>query len=294
MTVFALPGFEYLAPRQPRAAVGTCSVARFANGELHATIEGPVEGRHCVVVGSAAPPDERLLALTLVAHTLASHGAAGIRAVLPYLGYARQDELEPGRSLGAAWVGELLRASGIEDVVTVDLHSTGAARLLPMPVTSLPSASVFAPEVAKLGTDELTVVAPDEGAVERCEALRVLLGVSRPVAWLAKRRTREGVAHLGVNGSLSRRAIVVDDILDTGGTLVSCCRVLADEGVKETTIAVSHGLFTGDGWQEVWDAGATRLLITDTVPGRAPYDPRISVLSVRPLLERWMAGVDPG
>lgn len=289
IAVFSLPGFEQLAPRGPGATLSACSVERFPNGELHLRIDTEVEGRDCVLVGSAAPPDERLLALTLAAHTLAREGAASVRGLLPYVGYARQDRPERGLSLGAAWVGELLRASAIDGVVTVDVHSKQATRLLPMPITSLSSASVFGPAILALGLEELTVVAPDEGAVDRCEELRAATGIEAPVAWLAKRRVPEGTTHVGLHGELSRRAVVTDDILDTGGTLVSCCRTLTDAGVGEITILVTHGLFTGEGWREILGAGATRVFTTDSVPGRAPLDPRVEVLPIRPLLEQWLA-----
>jgi ribose-phosphate pyrophosphokinase len=285
MAVFALPGFEGLAPREQ---VRACALGRFPNGELHVRLEADVAGLECVLVGSAAPPDEQILALTLAAHTLVKEGASRVRALLPYLGYARQDRPEPGRSLAAAWVGELLGASGVDEVVTVDAHSADAVRLFPIPVVSLSPAALFAPEIRHLGLKELTVVAPDEGALERCEALRAAVGVERPVAWLAKRRTPWGTVHLGLNGELSRTAVVVDDIVDTGGTLVSCCGVLSEAGVEEIAIVVTHGLFSGDGWRGIWAAGASRLVTTDTVPGRAPVDPRVAVLSARPLLEEWL------
>jgi ribose-phosphate pyrophosphokinase len=291
---FSLPGFEELTPRAAGVTAADHSRSRFANGELHVRLEGEVEGADCLVVGSVAPPDEQLLSLSLLADTLVREGAANVTALLPYLGYARQDQREPGRSLAAAWVGGLLQASGIGAVVTVDVHSTEATELFPMPVTSLSPAPLFAPAIERLGLDELTVVAPDRGAVNRCEALRAAAAVPPPVAWLAKERTRGGVAHLGLEGRVSRRALVVDDILDTGDTLVSCCRMLRDAGVEEIAIAVTHGLFTVDRWKEIWATGATRLLVSDSVPGRAQDDPRVTVLPLRPLLESWVDSVRAG
>ncbi len=289
VTVLALPGFEELAPRGSGVVRGACSASRFANGELHVRIHSDVRGRDCLIVGSVAPPDERLLALTLTAHTLAGEGASRVRALLPYLGYARQDRQEAGRSLAAAWVGELLRASGVAGVVALDVHSLAAMRLFPIPVTSLSPTALFAPEMVRSGIDGLTVVAPDEGAIERSRELRSAAGIEAPVAWLTKRRTREGMLHLGLTGELSRRAVVVDDILDTGATLVSCCRILRERGVEEITILATHGLFTGRGWTEIWAAGATRLYTTDTLPGRAPADPRVVVVPARPLIDEWLA-----
>ena len=294
MRAFSLPGFEQLTPRAAGVTAAAHSLDRFANGELHVRLEGEVAGADCLVVGSVAPPDEQFLSLSLLADTLVREGAATVTALLPYLGYARQDQPEPGRSLAAAWVGSLLQASGIGAVVTVDAHSVEATELFPMPVTSLSPASLFAPESERLGLEGLTVVAPDRGAVKRSEALRAATAIPLPVAWLAKKRTAGGVVHLGLEGRVSRRALVVDDILDTGDTLVSCCRMLREAGVEEIAVAVTHGLFTVDRWSEVWASGVSRLLVTDSVPARAPDDPRVTVLPLRTLLDRWVDSLRAG
>jgi ribose-phosphate pyrophosphokinase len=289
MILYAFPLHELVARaldpliRVPR---GEFAVARFTNGELHARVASPPGGEDCVVLGGIAPPDEHLLATLLLAHTLRKDGARSVLALLPYLGYARHDKREAGRSLGTAWVGDLCRASGIDEVAAVDVHSSKIHQLFPVPVRSLSPDAVFAAEIRRLGLTDATIAAPDEGAIARGEAVRETAGLARPIAWIEKTRTREGVTHRTMHGEVGPQAIVVDDILDTGATLLSCCEVLERAGAREITVMVTHGLFTGAAWEDLWSRGVARIVCTDTVPlpPRVAAEDRIRVLSVAPLL----------
>lgn len=286
MIVLGLPctaGLAAALASQAGLREGEAVVGRFSNGELHARIETPVAGEDCVLLGAVAPPDEHLLATLLVAHTLLTEGARTIRALLPYLGYARHDKREPGKSLGTAWLGRLLHASGVQEVVTVDVHSRRVHDLFPIPVHSLSPAPLLAAELRRRGLEDVSVVAPDEGAVERCEAVRAAAGVSRPLAWLGKMRTQRGIVHTAMHGAVGPHAIIVDDILDTGGTLVSACETLGRAGVRDICVMVTHGLFTGPAWRRLWSLGVSRIYCTDTTP-RPPAGDPITVLSVAPLL----------
>jgi len=269
------------------------SVRRFPNGELVAAVPARVAGRRCAIVGSVSPPPGNVERVTLVAHAARRAGAAHITAVLPYLAYARQDRADPGQSLGLAWLGELLRAAGVDDVVCVDVHSEMAADVMGLPVTSLSPAPVLAGALPPAWCESATFVAPDEGAIERCTALAQAAGSAAPIAWLRKRRTPAGVRHLRLVGTPARRAVIVDDILDTGGTLVSCCRELRAAGVEEVAVVVTHGQFTGDAWRAMFGLGVRRLWLTDTVlVRRRPAE--AAVVAVAPLLSPALAGAPAG
>jgi ribose-phosphate pyrophosphokinase len=268
---------------------GLFRVARFENGELHLIVETPCAGEQCVILGSIAPPDEQVLSLLLLAHTLKKDGASKVTAVLPYLGYARHDKDKPGDSLATAWVGSLVRASGCDQVVTVDVHSDKAKELFPVPLTSISPASIFAEAIAQYGLSRATVVAPDEGAIARCEAVRNAAGMMPPgkVPYFQKRRTETGITHVGPIGEVGREALIVDDILDTGGTLVSACEKLFRVGAEEVNVMVTHGLFTGTRWKELFRLGVKRIFCTDSVPLPSWLkEDRIVSLSVNPLLEK--------
>jgi len=290
MVLLALPGFETLLPAKP-GELGRLMVERFANRELSLGVEAEVSGEPCVLLGSIAPPDEQMLSFALAADTLKRQGAARVIAMLPYLAYARQDKEEPGKGLGIAWAGKILRASGVDELVTVDIHSRRAAELLQMPVTSLSPAGLFAAELERAGLLDATIVAPDEGAMERSGAVAEAAGIAGSLVYMKKERTATGVVHRELVGEVGRRAVVVDDILDTGGTLVSCCRELAERGVEETRAMVTHGLFTGEQWKQLLPLVAG-LYVTDSIPS-VPNRPRdgVKVLSVRPLIGRALATV---
>jgi ribose-phosphate pyrophosphokinase len=268
--VFALPEYRAVLGAALGScsgpALGSCSFARFSDGELHLRLHTAVEGRACVVLGSLAPPDERLLKVLLLADTLRRRGARRVVALLPYLGYGRQDRAEPGQSLGAAWAGALLRGVGVEDVITVDLHSARAAECLGLPVASLSPVHLFADALARRDLRDVTIVAPDEGALARCEALASAAHIEQPIAHLRKRRDASGVTHSGLVGKVTSRIVIVDDILDTGGTLVSACRALRSAGAEEITVMVTHGLFTGDLWRQLETLGVDTIFTTDSVP----------------------------
>jgi len=251
-------------------------VARFANGEWHAEVRAPIDGRRCVVVGSISPPAGNIERVTLLAHALRRAGAGHITALLPYLAYARQDRAAPTQSLGLAWVGELLRASGVDEVACVDVHSDLAVEVLGLPVTSLSPAPLLMSALPPSWRDGVTFVAPDEGAISRCSAIARAAGARSPVVWLRKRRAPTGVEHLGIVGEPGRRALVVDDILDTGNTLASCCRHLRAGGVEQVGVIATHALFTGERSRALLDGAVQRLWITDTVLSRCrPRDAQV-------------------
>jgi ribose-phosphate pyrophosphokinase len=270
----------------PDLTQGEFSVGRFANGELHVELGAPVAGIRCLVLGTIAPPERNLLSYLLLCHTLRKEGAEGIVAVLPYLAYARQDKREPLGGFGAAWVAELLGAAGVGAVVTVDVHSPHLGPLFPMPLVSLSPAPIFAQEIRRRSLLEATVVAPDQGAVDRCRAVAREAKMNGSVAFMTKQRTGRGVVHGGLQGSVGRRAVVIDDILDTGGTMISCCRELRRQGARELYVFVTHGLFTGDAWSKLWGLGVKLLGCTDTIPVRSAAARNITVLSASSLVVR--------
>lgn len=289
MILFAFEAYQAMAEalaKSSHMALGRFLVSRFENRELHAEIQTLVRKENCFVLGSIAPPDEQLLSTLLLAHTLRNEGACRVTALLPYLAYARDDKDKPGKSLATAWVGALAQASGLDEVITVDVHSERAKRLFPIPMRSLSPATVFAEALNRHGLTEATIVAPDEGAIGRCEAVQKAAGIaSGKIPYFEKQRTATGITHAGPIGQVGREAVIVDDILDTGGTLLSACEKLVEAGVEEIAIMVTHGLFTGERWKELRRLGVKRIFCTDSVPlGTGVCGDAIVRLSIVPLL----------
>jgi ribose-phosphate pyrophosphokinase len=270
MILFAFEQYETIAAQLRKAApnlvTGRFRVARFENGELHIGLQTQVSGEHCLVLGSLAPPGENFLSALLLAHTLKKEGANQVTALFPYLAYARHDKAKPGQSLATAWSGSLLGAAGFDRVITIDVHSSQTNRLFPIPVTSLSSAHVFANALKQYQLTGATIVAPDEGAIGRCDAVRSALGIPGNTPYFEKHRTEAGITHSGPIGEVGRTAVIIDDILDTGGTLVSACQKLNEAGVEEVHIMITHGLFTGERWKGLWQLRVKKIFCTDSVP----------------------------
>jgi len=288
MLIFFQAGFDETARMLqrtiPDAKSGRWKLQRFANREMYILLSTSVKDQPCLIVGSIAPPDERLLSVALLAHTLKKEGASRVSAFFPYLAYCRHDKMKPGESLATAWTGSVLNASGIDEIVTADLHSIHDQELYPMALASISTADLFAKEVQRLKLQDATIVAPDRGAIERCHAVEQAAGMTGGFAFFEKVRTLRRIAHVKLVGSVGERAVIVDDQLDTGATLVSACTQLQKRGVKEIAIFVTHGLFTGRTWKKLWSHGVTRIFVTDTIPRVKKLDRRIMVLSIAPLL----------
>jgi len=295
MVLFSQKKYEVLGAglksTWPASKTGEFELARFENGELHAVVHTPVAFEHCIVLGSIAPPDEQLLSTLLLAHTLKKEGARKLTALLPYLAYSRQDKDKPGESLAAALIGRLLEAAGFDQVITLDVHSEADKRLFPIPLISLETAALFGDALRKRELTEATVVAPDNGAIARAKAVQRAAGLPEGnIPYFEKQRVGTGIVHVGPIGKVGAQAVIVDDILDTGTTLVSACEKLAEAGVREMYIMVTHGLFTGAHWKELWRLNVKRIFCTDAVPLPTSLDKNnVETLSIVPLLRHQLS-----
>ena len=322
MILFAAPEFESMAAglRESIAHLerGSYRAERFNNGELFIQLEPSPTGQECVILGSIAPPDAQMLTTLLLAHTLRKDGAKRITGVLPYLAYSRQDKNKPEESLAAAWTGSLAFASGFDRVITVDVHSRDDERIFQVPLISISPAPVFGAALNRYQLTGATIIAPDQAAIPRCEAIRAAAGLEpAAIPWFEKHRDETGIQHARFIGEVGAQAVLIDDILDTGATLVSACKRVFPTGVeaqralspaarqqKELTIGrrggrdpfcansskdievmVTHGLFTGDEWEQLWEFGVSRIFCSDTVPRPSSAgDDRIVTLSVVSLI----------
>jgi ribose-phosphate pyrophosphokinase len=265
---------------------GQFAITRYENQDLHAKIESSVSGEHCFILGSIGAPDCQTLSLLLLAHTLRTEGAQRVTGILPYLAYSREDKIKPGESLTTAWAGALLKASAFDEIWTVDVHSEEDKRLFPLKLESLSPARTFGECLGRLALSDVCFVSPDQGAIPRCQAVKSASGiVCGDVVYFEKHRSATGIVHHSPIGRVERCAVIIDDILDTGATLVSACEKLVAAGAEELYICVTHGLFCGKRWQNLWSLPVKHVFCTNTIPACTMIqDPRITVLCIAPVL----------
>lgn len=296
--LFVCPAYDYMGKdlmNVSHVEMGRFASSRFACDELHITLQTPVDGRECFVIGSFSPPDENIFSLLLLCHTLMKENAAKITVLIPYLAYSRHDKNEPQKSYATALLGQLLFRAGADQLITVDVHSQKAKQLFPMPLISLSAAELFAKEIISLSMQNASIIAPDEGAIERCKAVASAAHMGDDITFMIKSRTENGIVHSKLIGPVKESALIIDDILDTGKTLVSCCKTLSDLGVREINIMVTHGLFSGSEWEKLWNLGVKHIYCTNTIelPVRMSH-PGIITLSIIPLIRDAMANCHIG
>lgn len=293
MVIFAFPEYAGLAEQlEGTSSRGEFRIGRFENGELFVRVLTSARHEHCVLLGSLAPPNERLLSLSLLAHTLKKEGCHKISALLPYLAYSRQDKDKPGESLAASWIGVLLKASGVDEVLTFDLHSQRDRQLFPIPLISTFPAELFAHAIRRFSLSDAILVAPDNGAIPRCQNLNEALGrLAAALPYFEKVRDETGIKHTKLFGIAGRKVLIIDDMLDTGGTLISACSHLVKAGTQEIFIVVTHGLFTGTAWKRLWSLNVQRIFCTDTIPAPPEIrgDERITILPIREVLQEQLS-----
>jgi ribose-phosphate pyrophosphokinase len=263
-------------------------VAAFADGETRVHVSEDVRDAAVFIVQPTCPPvNDHLMVLALLADAVRAAGAARVTGVVPYFGYARQEQRSrPGDARSAQVVGRLLGCVGLDHLVTLDLHAPALESALPMPATLLHAEEVFLPRVKSWGIKDLAVVAPDAGGLKRAQRYALALGT--PLAVIAKDRPRPDAAvPLQVLGKVEGRAcLVVDDMASTGRTLSGAADALRQAGAREVHAIFTHAVMAPGAVDRLCAAQFGKVLTTDSIPVAA--DPWLEVVPVAPLLARTM------
>lgn len=266
------------------------SVRRFADEEIFIEIHENVRGEDVFIVQSSSfPANDNLMELLIGIDALRRASARRITAVVPYFGYARQDRKPgPRTPISAKLVANLITEAGADRVLSVDLHAGQIQGFFDIPTDNLYAAPVMAADIqARYGDDDLMVVSPDVGGVVRARALAKRLD-NAPLAIVDKRRERAGESEvMNIIGDVAGRAcILIDDIVDSGGTLCNAAQALLDQGAKSVTAYITHGVLSGGAVARINSSSLKELVITDTIrPTDAANDSdRIRILTVAPLI----------
>jgi ribose-phosphate pyrophosphokinase len=265
--------------------LGQMEVGRFSNGEVRVRIADNVRGTDVFVVESVSQPNEHLMELLVIADALRRASASRITAVIPYYPYARQDRKATGREpISAKLVANLLTTAGVDRVLTMDLHAPQIQGFFDIPLDHLTSMPILAQYLLRRLDGPTIVVSPDAGGVHRARLLAERLGV--PVGFVDKRRPEPGVAEVvHVVGEVAgRTAILVDDMIDTAGTITAAAQALMGFGARQVYAAATHAVLSGPAVERLRQAPIRELVFTDTLPLPEGTDHRYQVLSVAPLL----------
>ena len=280
-----------------RAIAGYCEVPltqalvrRFADEEIFVEIQENVRGEDVFVLQSTGyPANDNLMELLIMIDALRRASAKRITAVIPYFGYARQDRKPgPRTPISAKLVANMITVAGADRVLSVDLHAGQIQGFFDIPTDNLYAAPVMAADIqARYGGEELMVVSPDVGGVVRARALAKRLD-NAPLAIVDKRRERAGESEvMNIIGDVKGRAcILIDDIVDSGGTLCNAAQALLDQGAKSVAAYITHGVLSGGAVARVNGSALKELVITDTIlaTDAAQQSPRIRTLTIAPLI----------
>ena len=244
------------------------SIRKFADGEIYIEINENIRGNSIFIVQSiSSPANDNLMELLLCIDALKRSSAKNITAVIPYFGYARQDrKVVPRTSISAKLVSNLITKAGADRVVTVDLHAGQIQGFFDIPVDNLFSTPIFARHAKKkIKSKKIICVAPDVGGTERARALGKLLNVG--LAIVDKRRPKPGQSQvMNVIGDVKdQTCIIVDDIIDSGGTIVNAAKALKSRGAKDVYVYITHGVLSGDAVKKIKNSVIKNLVITDSI-----------------------------
>ena len=269
------------------------SIRKFSDGEIYIEINENIRGNSIFIIQAiSSPANDNLMELLLCIDALKRSSAKNITAVIPYFGYARQDrKVVPRTSISAKLVSNLITKAGADRIVTVDLHAGQIQGFFDIPVDNLFSTPIFARHIKrKVKNKNLICVAPDVGGVERTRALGRKLDVG--LAIIDKRRPAPGKSQvMNVIGNVNgKTCIIVDDIIDSGGTIVNAAEALIKRGAKEVHVYVTHGVLSGEAVEKIKKSKIKNLVVTDTIDN---YDKvkkaiNIEVLSISNLLAEAM------
>lgn len=264
--------------------MGKITIEKFRDGEINLVIDETVRGYDIFIVQpTCTPVNDNLMEMLIIIDAAKRASAARINAVIPYYGYARQDRKTRGREpISAKLVANLLTVAGADRVITMDLHAGQIQGYFDIPVDHLTSVQTLAhyfKEIVK--GEDFVIVSPDLGGVSRARNFSNYLNL--PIAIIEKRRPRPNESEvLNIIGDIhGKKAIIIDDIIDTAGTITNAAKVLLERGAEEVYLTATHGVFSGPALERIRSSSIKKCVVTDTIPlSEGTRNDKIEVVSV--------------
>jgi len=264
-------------------ALGKMTILRFSDGEFEPYYEESIRGSSVFLIQSTNPPIEYFFELLLMADAAKRASAKQVVAVMPYFGFARQDRKDrPRTAIGAKLMADLLMTAGVTRIITMDLHADQIQGFFNIPVDHLYASFIFIPYIKELNLPNLTIASPDVGGSKRASAYANYLKTEIVICY--KQRSRANVVDkmTAIGDVEGRDIILLDDIVDTAGTLTKAADMIMDMGASSVRALCSHAVLSGKAYENIEKSKLTELIVTDTIPLKQK-SPKIKVLSTAPL-----------
>ena len=247
--------------------LGDVKLSRFSDGEFQTSFEESIRGQDVFIIQSTIPPTDNLFELLLMIDAAKRASAHRIIAVMPYFGFARQDRKDKPRvALGAKLVANLLMAAGVDRVMTMDLHADQIQGFFEVPVDHLFASTVFLPHIQSMKMDNLLIAAPDTGGTKRANAYSKFLNVDMAICY-KQRKVANQVSDMTVIGDVKgKNVILIDDIIDTAGTLTKAAGMMMDKGALSVRAVCTHAVLSGPAYERLEESALKELIVTDTIP----------------------------
>ena len=268
--VFSGTNSRYLAEKICESLdcpLGKMNITHFADGEFAVSYEESIRGAHVFLVQSTFPNSDNLMELLLMVDAAKRASAKSVVAVIPYFGWARQDRKDKPRvSIGAKLVADLLSVAGIDRLITMDLHADQIQGFFNIPVDHLYASAVFLPYIESLKLKDLVIATPDVGGSKRASTFSKYLGVPLVLCNKSREKANE-VASMQIIGDVTdKNVVLVDDIVDTAGTITKAANIMLDAGAKSVRAIASHCVMSDPASFRVQESSLTEIVFTDSIP----------------------------
>ncbi len=246
--------------------LGNVNFSHYSDGEFQPSFEESVRGARLFIIGSTQPNSENLMELLLMIDAAKRSSARHITAVIPYFGWARQDRKDKPRvPIGAKLIANLIEAAGATRLITMDLHADQIQGFFEKPVDHLYASTIFIPYIQSLNLDELTIASPDMGGSKRAYAYSRFLK-SNVVICYKQRKKANVVSHMELIGEVEgKNVIIVDDMVDTAGTLTKAADLMVERGAKSVRAICTHGILSGKAYENIAKSKLKELIVTDSI-----------------------------
>ena len=261
-------------------------VMQFSDGEFEPVIQESIRGSFVFCMQSTFAPADNLMELLLLLDAAKRASAGYVVAVMPYFGLARQDRKDKPRvAIGAKLVANMLTAAGAQRIMTMDLHSAQIQGFFDIPVDHLEANAIFLPYIKQLGLDELVFASPDVGGIKRARDYARQMNAELVICDKFRSKANEIESMRLIGDVTGKNVVLVDDLIDTGGTLTAAANLIMEKGAKSVRALITHPVLSGKAYERIEESALTELVVCDTIPLKQASS-KIKVLSVAPLFAR--------